>query len=235
MRIIIDDSSWYDHIKLLAHFVTSIGYRGLILFIDEAVNLYKISHTGSRNSNYERLLTLFNDTTQGKAGYLGIIMGVTPQMVEDRRRGLYSYEALRSRLEESRFVRDGLRDHTGPIIRLQALTSEETFVLLQRLRELHSVFYGMPAAVSDENIESFIKELHQRLGADQLLTPRETVRDFLSVLNIMIQNPGVELMDVIGSNEFVPLRLNADPEALVVETTTGDDDDTASRYKTFEL
>jgi len=235
VRVIIDDSSWYDYIKLLAHFVTSIGYRGLILFIDEAVNLYKISHKASRNSNYERLLTLFNDTTQGKARYLGIIMGVTPQMVEDERRGLYSYEALRSRLEESRFVRDGLRDLTGPIIRLQPLTAEETFVLLQRIRELHAMFHRSDVGVSDQEIEYFIRELHQRLGADQLLTPREIVRDFLSILNIMVQNPGVEFMDVLGSDEFAPARLTADPEALVAEVADSGEDDAASRYKTFEL
>lgn len=235
VRVIIDDNSWYDHIKLLAHFVTNIGYRGLILFIDEAVNLYKISHSGARNSNYERLLTLFNDTTQGKASHLGIIMGVTPQMVEDRRRGLYGYEALRSRLEESRFARDGLRDHMGPIIRLQALTADETFVLLQRIRELHSMFYGTPVLVTDQDIEFFINELHQRLGADQLLTPREIVRDFLSVLNIMVQNRGVTFADVVGSDDFVPLRLDADPEALIEEPADGDADDPTSRYKTFEL
>jgi hypothetical protein len=235
VRVIIDDSSWYDYIKLLASFVTSIGYRGLILFIDEAVNLYKISHTGSRNSNYERLLTLFNDTTQGKARHLGIIMGVTPQMVEDRRRGLYSYEALSSRLEESRFARDGLRDLTGPIIRLYALTAEETFVLLQRMRELHSMFHRSPVDVTDQEIEFFINELRQRLGANQLLTPREIVRDFLSVLNIMVQNPSVTFTDVLGSEQFVPVRTSVDPEELVAEAADTGDDDDASCYKTFEL
>jgi len=162
-------------------------------------------------------------------------MGVTPQMVEDERRGLYSYEALRSRLEESRFVRDGLRDLTGPIIRLQPLTAEETFVLLQRIRELHAMFHRSDVGVSDQEIEYFIRELHQRLGADQLLTPRGIVRDFLSILNIMVQNPGVEFMDVLGSDEFAPARLTADPEALVAEVADSGEDDAASRYKTFEL
>ena len=135
VRVIIDDDTWYDYIKLLAQFVQSIGYKGLVVFIDEGVNLYKIANAVSRNNNYERLLSIYNDTLQGKAEYLGVVFGGTPQMVEDRQRGLFSYEALRTRMEESRFARDGLRDLSGPLIRLNVLSNEELYLLLQHLRE----------------------------------------------------------------------------------------------------
>jgi len=87
VRVIIDDHGWYDYIKLLSSFVTAIGYRGLVVIIDEAVNLYKITHTQARLANYEKLLTILNDCLQGKAQHLGILFGATPQMVEDLKNG----------------------------------------------------------------------------------------------------------------------------------------------------
>jgi hypothetical protein len=235
VRVIIDDNTWYDYIKLLAHFVKDIGYKGLIIFIDEAVNLYKISHTVSRNNNYERLLTIFNDTMQGKAQYLGVIIGATPQMVEDTRRGLFSYEALRTRLEESRFARDGLRDLSGPMIRLEVLTPEEIFVLLQRIREIHGLHHLYAPNVTDKQIEFFLNEIRKRLGAEQMLTPREVVRDFHAVLNIIHQNPGQSFSSIVGGKEFQPTRVDSDPEALTPESEIVDEDGSTSPYKKFEL
>jgi len=237
VRVIIDDDSWYDYIKLLAHFVKDIGYKGLIIFIDEAVNLYKISNTVSRNNNYERLLTIFNDTMQGKAQHLGVIFGGTPQMVEDTRRGLFSYEALRSRLEESRFARDGLRDMSGPMIRLEVLTPEEIFVLLQRVREIHAVHYGYTATIQDRQIELFLNEVHKRLGASQLITPREIVRDFIAILNILYQNRGVTFESVITGQDFKPSSMMNNPEDLTPETEINDDNsgNISSAYKSFDI
>jgi len=236
VRVIIEDSSWYDYIKLLAHFVKDIGYKGLVIFIDEAVNLYKISHTVSRNNNYERLLTIFNDTMQGKAQYLGVIIGATPQMVEDTRRGLFSYEALRTRLEESRFARNGLRDLSGPMLRLELLTPEEIFVLLQRIREIHALHYLYTSTVTDKQIEFFLNEIRKRLGTEQLLTPREIVRDFIAVLNIIQQNPGISFDSIVAGKDFRPSQVERDPDALTAETEIVDEDDSiASPYKSFEL
>ncbi|NJL54479.1 ATP-binding protein [bacterium] len=240
VRVIIDDQTWYDYLKLLAHFVKDIGYRGLVVFLDEAVNLYKISNTVARNNNYERLLSIFNDTTQGKAEYLGLVLSATPQMVEDTRRGLFSYEALRTRLVESRFARTGLRDMSGPMIRLEVLSPEEIFVLLQRLRAVHGLHYGTDSAVTDAQIERFLNEVHLRLGADQLLTPREVVRDFLALLNIMQQNPDITFEQVLTGNDFAPSQPLSDPEALSPDTEIHDADQFGSTnnpppFASFEL
>jgi hypothetical protein len=121
---IITDENWYDYIKLFAAFSAEIGYRGFLLFIDECVNLYKISNRQSRENNYEKLLAMFNDVMQGKIGHLGLYLAGTPQFVEDERRGLWSYAALKSRLADHRFVREGRPDFSGPILRLQQLTRE---------------------------------------------------------------------------------------------------------------
>lgn len=238
VRVIIDDSAWYDYIKILAQFVQDIGYRGLVIFVDEAVNLYKISNRIARNNNYERLLTIFNDTLQGKAQYLGVVVGATPQMVEDPNRGLYSYEALRSRLVESRFVRGGLRDLTGPMIRLEVLSPTEIYVLLQRLRELHGMQYNYTPGVSDRQIQAFMTEVVNRLGAEQLLTPREVIRDFVAVLNLLQQNPGLAFENVIADPGFVFTPAGADPEALSAESEIrdpSDGPDTASPFANFRL
>jgi len=223
VRVIIDDASWYDYVKLLANFVQQIGYKGLILFLDEAVNLYKISHTVSRHNNYERLLTLFNDTLQGKASYLGIIIGTTPQMVEDTKRGLFSYEALRTRLEESRYARDGLRDLSGPLLRLDVLESAEIFLLLKNLRTLHGIHHKYEPAIDDQQIQGFMNEILTRLGAEQMLTPREVVRDFIAVLNILQQNPEITFENLVSSDDFQISTVSDDPEVLTPANEIHDD------------
>lgn len=221
VRIIIDDETWYDYLKLLARFVTDIGYKGLVVFIDEAVNLYKISNTVARNNNYERLLTIFNDVLQGKAEHIGFIFGATPQMVEDRQRGLFSYEALRTRLEESRYVKDGRRDLASPMIRLDVLTNEELFVLLQRVREIHAGNYGYQPSVSDAQLKALIQHALDRIGANQMLTPRDIIRDFTAILNIMQQTPGTSFETLVGELKAAPV--STDPEALTPATEINDD------------
>ena len=204
VRVIITDDDWYDYIKLLATFVAQIGYNGLIVFIDEAVNLYKISHTVSRNTNYEKLLTMFNDTMQGKAQSLGILVGGTPTFLEDQRRGLYSYEALETRLSASRFAKDGLKDVSGPVIRLQILNTDEIFTLLTHILEVYLAHHDFNPQLSAEDLKVFLQAIAGRIGADQLLTPREVVRDFITVLNLLRQNPGTKFRDILGSENFQP-------------------------------
>lgn len=235
VRVIIDDNTWYDYLKLLARFAKDIGYKGLVVFIDETVNLYKISNSVSRQNNYERLLAILNDTLQGKAQYIAFLFSGTPQMVEDQRRGLFSYEALRSRLQESRYLRRGLRDLAGPMIRLDVLTPEEIFVLLQRIRTVHGVHFGYTPAISDEQIQYFLQEVVNRVGTDQLLTPRELVRDFIAILNILQQHPGQTLTQVLGTENFITGAGGADPEALTPDNEIADEAPPVASYKSFTV
>lgn len=234
VRVIIDDDSWYDYIKLLANFVKDIGYKGLIIFLDEAVNLYKISNTVARKNNYEKLLTIFNDVLQGQAAYLGVVIGGTPQMVEDSQRGLFSYEALKSRLQESRFVREGLRDYSGPMIRLDTLRHEEIFVLLQNLQSIHALNYGYEARISDKQIQAFMNELLARAGTDQFLTPREVIREFIAVLNLLYQNPEQTFESIVKGSNFQVSNATYDPDALTPESEIHDQEE-ASPYRNFQI
>ncbi len=209
-RVIIDDDTWYDYLKLMADFVASIGYKGLLVLLDEGVNLYKITNTVSRLNNYEKLLAIFNDTMQGKAAHLGMVMGGTPQFLEDANRGLFSYEALRSRLAESKFSRPGLLDNSGPVLRLQTLTSEEIFVLLTRLLEVHAAHYAYQATLTPAQIQSFMQAVQNKLGGDTLLTPREVIRDFISVLNLLQQNPDIRFEELVQN--FQPAKPGPDPD-----------------------
>lgn len=211
VRVIIGDNDWYDYLKLFAAFVSEIHYQGLLILVDEAVNLYKISHTVSRNNNYEKLLTMFNDTLQGKASHLGILVGGTPRFLEDQRRGLYSYEALRSRLATSRFSKDGLKDLSGPVIHLQTLEHAEVFVLLERLLDVYTSHYRHEPGLSANDLRLFLQAILSRVGANELLTPREVVRDFLSVLNLLRQNPDATFHEIIGSDTFRP-SVEQDPD-----------------------
>ena len=150
VSVIIDDENWYDFLKLWAALSRTMGYRGLVVFIDECVNLYKISHRVSRENNYEKILSMFNDTLQGRASGLALVLGGTPQFLEDTRRGLFSYEALRSRLCDSRFALEGFKNLIGPVIRLRRLSDDELFALISRVTKLYVVlhffkrfFYGL--------------------------------------------------------------------------------------------
>lgn len=195
---IIDDDSWYDHIKLWAEFSRMIGYNGLVVFIDECVNLYKITNRVSRENNYEKILSMFNDTLQGKAVGLDLVLGGTPQFLEDNRRGLYSYEALRSRLTDSRFGSEGYRDLMGPVIRLRRLSDNELFALITRLTRLHAQHFSWEVRITTDEMADFLRSSLSRAGADTLITPREIIRDYMSMLNILYQNPDIKVSDVIG-------------------------------------
>lgn len=204
VRVIIDDDSWYDYLKLLAEFITAVGYEGLVVLIDEAVNLYKITNTVSRQNNYEKLLTILNDTLQGKASHLAVVIGGTPMFLEDSRRGLFSYEALKSRLQASRFTHSGLQDLSSPVLNLSTLSNEEIFVLLQQVRELHSVHYSYTAKVADQEIIAFMEEVLNRVGASEFLTPRDVLRDFVTVLNLLQQNPDKTFVGIVKGEDFIP-------------------------------
>lgn len=200
---IIDDQSWYEFLKLFARFVSKTGYKGLLIFLDEGVNLYKISHKQARDSNYEKILTIFNDTMQGKAQHIGVFLSGTPQFIYDERRGLFYYEALRSRLAENRFEAQGFVDYTSPVIKLNQLSIEEIYLLLERLCELHSSYFAYSCRLGEAELTLFIQMMYSRVGAKQFLTPREITRDFLGLLNILQQNPKVSFSDLVKEEDFL--------------------------------
>ncbi len=202
VNIIITDDDWYDYLKLFALFFRLAGYAGMMIMIDELVNIYKIPNSITRQYNYEKMLTMYNDTLQGKAKYLGILMGATPQAVEDKRRGVYSYEALRSRLAEGKFSRPGARDLLAPVIRLEPLTPEEMLVLCEKLSDMHADLYGYGRKIETDQLGDFIKLEYGRIGADQNITPREVIRDFIELLDLMYQNPALDMAALLQSGAF---------------------------------
>ena len=202
VNLVITDDDWYDYLKLFAGFFRLAGYAGMMIMVDELVNIYKIPNTITRQYNYEKILTMYNDTLQGKARYIGIIMGATPQALEDKRRGIYSYEALRSRLAEGRFSKPGARDLLAPVIRLEPLTAEEMLVLCEKLTEMHAGLYGYERKLNTEDLAGFIKVEYGRIGADQNITPREVIRDFIELLDLLYQNPSMSITELLDSDEF---------------------------------
>ena len=202
VNIIIADDDWYEYLKLFAAFLKQAGYAGMLILIDELVNIYKIPNSITRQYNYEKILTMYNDTLQGKAQYLGIIMGGTPQCIEDTRRGVYSYEALRSRLAEGRFGREDVKDMLAPVIRLSPLTYEEMTVLVEKLADIHAGLFEYEQRITEEEMIAFIKIEYGRIGADTNITPREVIRDFIELLNIIYQNPQKSVAELMQFENF---------------------------------
>ena len=205
VNIVITDDDWYEYLKLFACFLNRAGYAGMLILIDELVNIYKIPNAITRQYNYEKILTMYNDTMQGKAQHLGIILCGTPQCMEDPRRGVYSYEALRSRLAEGHFSGEH-KDLLSPVIRLQPLTHEEMLILTEKLADIHAGLYEYPQIVKQRDMVDFIEIEFGRIGADAHITPREVIRDFIEVLDIVYQNPGVQVRELLGSEQFTYAR-----------------------------
>ena len=200
VNVIITDDNWYDYIKLLTAFFVSAGYKGFVIMIDELVNIMKIPHAVTRQYNYEKILMMYNDVMQGKASHQGVIMGGTPQCIEDTRRGIFSYDALRSRLERGRFATDETHDMLAPIIKLQPLSYEEMTVLTEKLAEIHAGLYSYTCRLTLEDRIFFIKAEYSRVGADTNITPREMIRDFIELLNIAMQNPDKTVAELMGED-----------------------------------
>ena len=201
VNIVITDDDWYEYLKLFAAFLKQAGYAGMLVLIDELVNIYKIPNAITRQYNYEKILTMYNDAMQGKAQHLGFILCGTPQCMEDPRRGVYSYEALRSRLAEGHFAGEH-KDLLSPVIRLQPLTNEEMLILIEKLADIHAGLYEYNQIVTQQDMIDFIEIEFGRIGADTHITPREVIRDFIEVLDIVYQNPRVKVRSLLGSDQF---------------------------------
>jgi len=215
VRTIIDDSNFYDQLKLLARFVRLAGFGGILICLDEMVNLYKLANTQARNSNYEQILRILNDSTQGSAAGLGFIFGGTPDFLLDPRRGLYSYAALQSRLEENSYAVDGLVDYSGPVLRLSSLTPEDFYVLLSKLRHVQAAGDESAYLINDDGIVQYMSHCAQRIGDAYFRTPRNTIKGFLDLLAVLEQNPDREWTDLITG---VTLERETNPDLAPLAT-----------------
>ena len=212
INTLVDDSSWYDFVKLWAELSTKLGYKGLVVFLDEAVVLYKLQNKVSRSNNYERLLTMFNDIMQGKSSHLSMYVCGTPEFIEDPNRGLYSYEALRSRLVSGRFE-NGYDNYLGPVINLRPLTNEEIYVLLKTIRDLHEQRYAYDSKITDDMLEDYLKAVLGSVISTTMVTPREITRDLISLLDTMHQNPDTKFSDMISGRKVTADR-NPDDDII---------------------
>ncbi len=228
---VIDDDNWYGFIKLFASLSVKLGYLGFIVFIDECVNLYKIPNRISREANYEKLLAIFNDTLQGKAKNLGVIFGGTPQFLEDTRRGLFSYDALKSRLADSKYAEAlGYQNLSSPVIRLRTLSSAELLALVKRLTNLYAMRDGSEPLVTDGEIEEFVAMARARAGADEMLTPREIIRDYLSFLNVLHDNKDARFRDLMKTASF-----KIEPDISEAEEPVFTPSEQARRVNLFDI
>ena len=212
VNIVITDDDWYEYLKIFAAFLKQAGYSGMLVLIDELVNIYKIPHAITRQYNYEKILTMYNDAMQGKAQHIGFILCGTPQCMEDPRRGVYSYEALRSRLAEGHFSGEH-KDLLSPVIKLLPLTNEEMLILIEKLADIHAGLYDYQQIVTQQDMVDFIEIEFSRIGADTHITPREVIRDFIEVLDIVYQNPGIKVRTLLGSDSFTYAQNAVNEEA----------------------
>ncbi|MDR0531889.1 MAG: ATP-binding protein [Oscillospiraceae bacterium] len=222
INLIVNDDNWYDFLKLFSAFLVRAGYAGMYILVDELVNIYRIPHRTTRQYNYEKILAMYNDALQGKAHHIGILMSATPQCVEDTDKGIFSYDALKSRLTEGRFSTKGMRDLLAPIIRLEPLSHEEMMVLVEKLAALHAQLYDYNCDIAPEEYLAFLKTEFERIGAGIYLTPREIIRDFVELLNVLIQNPGKRIGDILQDPAFEASK-------------TPQPDETGAEFAAFEV
>ena len=202
INFIVTDETWYDFLKIFAAFLVGAGYKGMLVVIDELVNIFKIPNSITRANNYEKILTMYNDVLQGKAKNIGFLMGGTPQCIEDKYKGIFSYEALRSRLAEGHFATADTKDLAAPIIRLKMLSQEEMYILVEKLLNIHAQLYKYTPTLSHDELVYFLTVEYNRVGAETHITPREIIRDFIELVNILHQNPQLSVSEILGGNSF---------------------------------
>jgi hypothetical protein len=230
VRTIISDNSFYDALKLMSLFVRQAGYAGLLVNLDEMVNLYKLSSTQARTSNYEQILRILNDCLQGSAEHLGFLLGGTPEFLLDPRKGLYSYEALQSRLAENSFAqRAGVIDYSSPALHLAALTPEELYILLKNLRHVYASGDIDSHLVPDEALKAFLQHCSNTVGDAYFRTPRNTIKAFLDLLAVLEQNPSLEWSDLITKVSLIKERPSD------IELEVADQSDDSNELTSFSL
>lgn len=198
VRNIIDDHSFYDHLKLMSLFVKLAGYDGLLVCLDEMVNLYKLSNTVARNANYEQILRILNDCLQGGSENIGFLLGGTPEFLFDPRKGLYSYEALQSRLAENSFAKaQGLVDYNAPALHMTNLSQEDLYILLSKLRDIFNSGIDSPIQIPDEALEAFMSHCFNKIGDSYFKTPRNTIKAFLDLMDVLQQNRHLKWSDML--------------------------------------
>lgn len=223
VRTIINDQSFYDHLKLFSHFVVQSGYTGLLINLDEMVNLYKIANKQSRTSNYEQILRIFNDCLQGNGGHFGFLLGGTPDFLLDPHRGLYSYEALQSRLAENTFAKQtGLVDYNSPVLNLSNLTVEELYILLKNIRSIFAGGDPEKHLVPDEALHAFQNHCFKKVGEAYFRTPRNTIVAFAKLLSLLEQYPDQSWESVLGTVDII-VDAPSDMPDIVDEESTADD------------
>ncbi|AYN19055.1 ATP-binding protein [Alcaligenes aquatilis] len=226
VRSIVDDAAFYDQLKLMARFICLAGYSGLVICLDELVNLYKLANTQARNANYEQILRILNDSLQGNSVGLGFVLGGTPEFLLDTRRGLYSYPALQSRLAQNTFATDGLVDFSGPVVRLSSLTPEDFYVLLQKIRHVYAGGDSAKYLVPDQGIFSFMEHCAKRIGDTYFRTPRTTITAFINLLAILDQNPDATWQERLGG-----IEVQEDTGAVSDQLMPGDEDEAFASFK----
>lgn len=236
VRNIVDDSCIYDQIKLLSQFVRLSGYSGLLVCLDEMVNLYKLSNSQARNANYEQILRILNDVLQGATEGLGFVLGGTPEFLLDTRRGLYSYSALQSRLAENTFAKSGLVDFNHPVLRLSSLSQEDFLVLLHKIHHVFAHGDEDRYLVPEEALTAFMVHCHQRIGEAYFRTPRTTITAFVNLLSVLEQNPGAEWQAILGMVEIQKdfggtMDLQVEEEVRPIPSAMGKDDDEFASFK----
>jgi hypothetical protein len=226
---IVEDANLYDHLKLTAAFVRLAGYRGLLVQIDELINLYKLPNTTARKANYEQILRIVNDTLQGGVKGLGFVFGCTPDTLLDTRRGLFSDPALASRLAENPHAKGALIDYRHPVLRLAALTREDFFILLENIRRVYGSGDPKNYRLPNEGIAAFMAHCEQRIGESYFRTPRKTITSFINLLSLLDQYPEAQWESMVGRVEV------ARDEGGTAELEVATDDASGDHFAGFTL
>lgn len=234
VRTIIDDANFYDHLRLMARFVRLAGFNGLLVCLDELVNLYKLAHTQSRNANYEQLLRILNDSLQGTAVGLGFLLGGTPEFLLDTRRGVYSYQALQSRLAQNTFAVGGLVDFSGPVLNLANLSPEDLYILLGKIRHVYASGDPSKYLVPEDGLKAFMEHCYQKVGEAYFRTPRNTITAFVNLLAVLEQNPQIIWTDLLSEVE-IATEVNPDLAPLPEDGDDADREDGDDELASFRL
>lgn len=211
---IINDDNYFEAIKNLAELFREIGYQGFVINFDEAVNLYKLPHSTTRQRNYEKILNIYNECKSNLAKGLFINLAATRKTVFDESRGLASYGALKGRLGTEASMDSDFINTNKTVLGLKVLSDEEIYTLLENLVSIYNIHYKTKIDFTSDQIVTYMEGQLNRPGADEFLTPRAVIKDFIEILDIKRQNPDAEISDLLREKFGKLTPVNKDPDNL---------------------
>lgn len=200
----IDRENAFKYLEALSSFLMALKYSGLIILIDEAEHIMTLHTKKLRDTAYDYMRFIYDECSLGRFHNTLFIFAGTPEFFEDPKMGVPSYTALNERIED--VLNTEFKDLRKPIIRLDGFKKDNLMELSDRLISMHEEVYEWEAKPVRESLDGIIARHEANAELTGYISPRNFVKSFISVLDVVQQNPELrseeEILDLFEEKEM---------------------------------